>query len=403
MGFDAYFLIVHDLIQHARSENIWYNVRGSGAGSMVAYVLDITPVDPLEFKLIFERFLNPERISMPDIDLDIQDDQRYKMLQYCSDKYGADRVSQIITFNTLGAKGAIRDVGRVMDIPLAEVDRICKLIPAGIKMPVSGKSITIKNCLEEVPEFKQAVEADPVITELTTTASEMEGVTRNVGTHAAGVIITDIPIVEYAPLHRPTSGSDDNPIKSVAQFEMNIVDRMGLLKIDFLGLVTLTVMQKCCSNIEKRHSIHFELSNIPTDDKQTFKFLSDGHTAGVFQLESSGMTRYIKEMKPKSLDNIIAMVALYRPGPMQFIPDYIACMHGEKQPFYRHEKLKPIFEETYGIPVYQEQIMTAAMELGGYTAAESDSLRKAISKKKKADIDRHKVKFINGCVASIRR
>ncbi|HQF79820.1 MAG TPA: DNA polymerase III subunit alpha [Flexilinea sp.] len=398
MGFDAYFLIVQDLTRHAREENIWYNVRGSGAGSMVAYVLGITPVDPLKFKLIFERFLNPERISMPDIDLDIQDDQRYKMLQYCSDKYGADRVSQIITFNTLGAKGAIRDVGRVMDIPLSEVDRICKLIPAGIKMPVSGKSITLNNCLEEIPEFSDAVRADPRLTELVTTASEMEGVTRNVGTHAAGVIITDVPIVEYAPLHRPTSGSDDNPIKSVAQFEMNYVDKMGLLKIDFLGLATLTVMQKCCAMIEKRHGVHLDLQNIPTDDKKTFAYLSQGHTAGVFQLEGSGMTRYIKEMKPKSLDNIIAMVALYRPGPMQFIPDYIACMHGEKEPFYRHERLKPIFAETYGIPVYQEQIMSAVMELAGYTAAESDSFRKAISKKKKAEIEEHREKFVSGCV-----
>ncbi len=398
MKFDEYFLIVHDLIEFAQRENIWYNVRGSGAGSIVAYVLHITPIDPLEFRLIFERFLNPDRISMPDIDLDIQDDQRYKMLQYCSDKYGEDRVSQIITFNTLGAKGAIRDVGRVMDVPLAEVDRICKLIPPGIKMPLSGKSITIANCLEEVPEFSDAVTSDSVLNELVTTASEMEGVTRNVGTHAAGVIITDVPIKQYAPLHRPTSGSDDNPIKSVAQFEMNVVDRMGLLKIDFLGLTTLTVMQRCCSMIEKRHGVRYELSTIPVDDPKTFKFLSGGHTAGVFQLESSGMTRYIMEMKPKNLDNIIAMVALYRPGPMQFIPDYIDCMRGKKEPFYRHEALKPIFEDTFGIPVYQEQIMFAAMELGGYSPAESDMLRKAISKKKKNEIDNHHKKFVAGCV-----
>ncbi|MHC1773722.1 MAG: DNA polymerase III subunit alpha [Flexilinea sp.] len=398
MGFDAYFLIVYDLVRYARTQNIWYNVRGSGAGSMVAYTLDITPVEPLAFKLIFERFLNPERVSMPDIDLDIQDDQRYKLLQYCSDKYGADHVSQIITFNTLGAKGAIRDVGRVMDVPLSEVDRICKLIPAGIKMPFSGKPITIANCLEEVPEFSDAVNAQPILKELVTTASEMEGVTRNVGTHAAGVIITDYPISKYAPLHRPTSGSDDNPIKSVSQFEMNIVDSMKLLKIDFLGLATLTVMQKCCLMIEKRHGIHYDLTNIPTDDKETFAYLSAGHTAGVFQVESAGMTRYIMDMKPKNLDNIIAMVALYRPGPMAFIPDYIACLHGEKEPSYRHELLKPIFEDTFGIPVYQEQIMFAAMDLAGYKASESDSLRKAISKKKKKDVELHRHKFIQGCL-----
>lgn len=398
MGFDAYFLIVHDLIQFARQENIWYNVRGSGAGSLVSYALNISPIDPIQFKLIFERFLNPERISMPDIDLDIQDDKRFKMLQYCSDKYGSDRVSQIITFNTLGPKNAIRDVGRVMDIPLPDVDKICKLIPGGTRMPMSGLPITINNCLEEIVDFREAVNASSELQKLVRTASEMEGITRNVGTHAAGVIITDIPIIEYAPLHRPTSGSDGNPIKSVAQFEMSFVDKMGLLKIDFLGLVTLTVMQRCCDAIEKRHGIHFDLSNIPTNDKESFDFLSEGHTAGVFQLESPGMTRYIMEMKPKTLDNIIAMVALYRPGPMQFIPKYIACMHGEQPIEYRHEKLAPIFQETYGVPVYQEQIMLAAMELGGYSAAESDSLRKAISKKIKKEIVAHHEKFVTGCV-----
>ncbi len=398
MGFDAYFLIVYDLVRHAKENNIWYNVRGSGAGSMVAYTLDITPVEPLSFKLIFERFLNPERISMPDIDLDIQDDQRFKLLEYCSQKYGADHVAQIITFNTLGAKGAVRDVARVMDIPLPEVDRICKLIPAGTKMPFSGKAITLENCLEEVQEFREAIQAQPILTELVTTASQMEGVTKSVGTHAAGLIITDYPIVQYAPLHRPTNGTDDNPIKSVSQFEMNVVDTMKLLKIDFLGLATLTVMQKCCQMIEKRHGIHFTLSNIPTDDPETFAYISAGHTAGIFQLEGGGMTRYVMEMKPRNLDNIIAMVALYRPGPMQFIPDYIACLHGKKEPEYRHERLKPIFSDTFGIPVYQEQIMFAAMDLAGYTAAESDSLRKAISKKKKKDIELHRKKFIDGCI-----
>lgn len=398
MGFNSYFLIVHDLIRYAREQNIWYNVRGSGAGSMVAYTLNITPIDPLEFKLIFERFLNPERVSMPDIDLDIQDDQRFKMLQYCSDKYGADHVSQIITFNTLGAKGAIRDVGRVLGVPLQEVDQLCKLIPTGTKMPGSGDSITIRNCLNEIIEFREAANSNELYKELVTTAAEMEGITRNVGTHAAGVIITDIPIIEYAPLHRPTSGSDDNPIKSVAQFEMNVVDQMGLLKVDFLGLATLTIMQRCCAMIKQRHGVELTLNNIPLDDPGTFQFLSEGHTAGVFQLESQGMTHYITDMRPRNLNHIIAMVALYRPGPMDFIPDYIACMKGEQEPSYRHPKMIPIFEETYGIPVYQEQIMFAAQELGGYTAAESDTLRKCISKKKKAEIELHRVKFVEGCV-----
>ncbi len=396
MGFDSYFLIVQDLVNHAKENNWWYNVRGSGAGSMVAYTLGITPVEPLKFKLIFERFLNPGRISMPDIDLDIQDDKRYKLLQYCSDKYGSDHVSQIITFNTLGAKGAVRDVGRVMDVPLSEVDRVCKLIPTGTKMPQSGNPITLKNCLEEVPEFKQAVDESPQLTELVSTAAEMEGVARNAGTHAAGLIITDIPIVQYAPLHRPTNGADDNPIKSVAQFEMTIVDRMGLLKVDFLGLITLTVMQKCCDTIYERHGKKLTLQNIPTDDEATYKFLSAGNTAGVFQLESTGMTRYLMEMGPKKLEHIIAMVALYRPGPMQFIPTYIARMHGEQEVEYLHPLMEPIFAETYGIPVYQEQIMFAAMDLAGYTASESDDLRKAISKKKKDKVEKHRIKFIEG-------
>ncbi len=396
MGFDSYFLIVQDLVNQAKKNNWWYNVRGSGAGSMVAYTLGITPVEPLKFKLIFERFLNPGRVSMPDIDLDIQDDKRYKLLQYCSDKYGADHVSQIITFTMLGAKAAVRDVGRVMDVPLPDVDRICKLIPGGTKMPQSGKPITLKNVMEEVAEFKEAVDSSPQLTELVRTAMEMEGVARNAGTHAAGLIITDIPIVQYAPLHRPTNGADDNPIKSVAQFEMTIVDRMGLLKVDFLGLITLTVMQKCCDMIEARYGIKLNLANIPTDDEETYKFLSAGNTAGVFQLESTGMTRYLMEMEPKKLEHIIAMVALYRPGPMQFIPDYIARMHGEQEVKYLHPMMEPIFAETYGIPVYQEQIMFAAMDLAGYTASESDDLRKAISKKKKDKVEKHRVKFITG-------
>lgn len=398
MGFDAYFLIVQDLVNHARENNMWYNVRGSGAGSMVAYTLGITPVEPLKFKLIFERFLNPGRVSMPDIDLDIQDDKRYKLLEYCSGKYGADHVSRIITFNTMGAKNAVRDVGRVMDLPLPDVDKVCKLIPTGTRMPQSGKPITLNNCLEEVTEFRDLVNGDERLSDLVHTASEMEGIARNAGTHACGLIITDIPIVEYAPLHRPTNNSDDNPIKSVAQFEMQIVDRMGLLKVDFLGLITLTVMQKCCDDIFRRHGLHFDLSNIPTDDEATYKFLSAGNTAGVFQLESTGMTRYLMQMEPKRLEHIIAMVALYRPGPMQFIPDYIARMRGEQEVKYLHPKMEPHFAETYGIPVYQEQIMFAAMGLAGYTASESDDLRKAISKKKKDKVEKHRIKFIEGAV-----
>lgn len=392
MGFDAYFLIVWDLCRHAKENGIWYNARGSAAGSIVAYVLEIALVDPLHHNLLFERFLNPGRISMPDIDLDFRDDRRSEMLEYCVRKYGDDKVAQIITFGTMGAKAALRDVARVMSIPLPEVDRVAKLVPA-----ISGRNTTMEDALA-VPEFKKIYDEQPHMRELIDTAAKMEGTVRNAGTHAAGVVISDKPLVEYLPLHRPTSGSEETPIKTVTQFEMGILDSLGMLKVDFLGLITLTVMAKACEMIEKRHGIHYDLTNIPLDDPKAFELLGSGQTAGVFQVEGSGMTRYLMQMKPKTLDNIIAMVALYRPGPMAFIPDYIARMHGEAEVEYRHPKLEPIFKDTYGIPVYQEQLMRAAVELAGYTPSESDELRKAISKKKKEDLEKHRVKFVNGAV-----
>ncbi len=391
MGFDAYFLIVWDLCRHSRVEGIWYNARGSAAGSVVAYTLDITLVEPLEHGLIFERFLNPGRVSMPDIDLDFQDDKRASLMEYCAHKYGDDKVAQIITFGTLGAKAAIRDVGRVMDIPLSEVDRVAKAIPQ-----VLGISIT--DALEQSPELKSLHDETDYLRELIDTASNMEGVVRNAGTHAAGVVITDRPMVEYIPLHRPTSGSEDSPVKTVTQFEMSVVDALGLLKVDFLGLITLTIMNRACKLIEERHGIHFDLNNIPIDDAETYQFLGQGHTAGVFQLEGSGMTRFLVQMRPHNLANIIAMVALYRPGPLDFIPSYIKRMHGEEEVSYRHPSMEPIFAETYGIPIYQEQIMFAAIQLAGYTASESDDLRKAIAKKKKESIAKHNQKFIEGAV-----
>ncbi len=764
MGFDAYFLIVWDLCRYARENNIWYNARGSAAGSIIAYTLNITIVDPLEHALIFERFLNPGRISMPDIDLDFRDDRRSEMLHYCTEKYGSDKVAQIITFGTMGTKAALRDVGRVMDIPLPEVDRVAKLVPF-----VPGRQITMKDALE-IPDFKKVYNEQPHLRELIDIATKMEGTVRNAGTHAAGVVISDKPIEEYLPLHRPTSNSEETPIKTVTQFEMGILEKLGMLKVDFLGLITLSVMARACDMIEKRHGIHFDLDNIPVDDPKAFELMGSGQTAGVFQVEgclsgdtyighrtikelyedfkvreeagtvsrrellrtnscyldegrfnpnlivkavysgvkpvyrlsaenycwikatadhhfftqrgwvplgelnpetdqllfksntsrsahlcvdcgepmksegrksqrckrcsahlssnpsrpevrerisrktaadtlwiknlsiynetqkgvsletrhgpekaaeirakisarlsgrgnpmygrppkenktyakdgyredlghyvrssweadmarvfrylgweyhyesrtfelvrtdgstltytpdfflpeqdtwyeikgwmdnasaekialfqqqypecklvvvdktlfaefqvkyanlvdwecpeypqdsewirirdiefvgeedtydlqmlapgnnfvangfvvhNSGMTRYLVQMKPKSLDNIIAMVALYRPGPMAFIPDYIARMHGEAEVEYRHPSLAPIFQDTYGIPVYQEQLMRAAVELAGYTPSESDELRKAISKKKKEEIEKHRKKFVKGAI-----
>lgn len=393
MGFDTYFLIVWDLCRYAAQEGIWYNARGSAAGSIVAYVLDITLVEPIAHGLIFERFLNPGRVSMPDIDLDFRDDMRSKMMEYCARKYGQDKVAQIITFGTLGARAAIRDVGRVMDIPIPEVDRVAKLIPN-----VPGKPVSIAEALEEVPEFKQLYENTPYLRDLIDTASKMEGTVRSAGTHAAGVIITDRPLIEYVPLHRPTSASDDSPIKIVTQFEMSVVESLGLLKVDFLGLATLTIMARACELIKQRHGVEYTLENIPTDDPYTYEFIGAGHTAGVFQLEGTGMTRYITQMKPRNLANVIAMVALYRPGPMDYISDYIRRMHGEEQVTYRHPALEPIFKETYGIPIYQEQIMFAAMEIAGYSAPEADDLRKAIAKKKADMIAKHREMFVQGAV-----
>jgi DNA polymerase-3 subunit alpha len=395
MGFDAYFLIVWDLCRYAREHGIWYNTRGSGEGSIVAYTLLITLIDPIRHDLLFERFLNPGRVSMPDIDLDFPDDRRAEMLEYAVNKYGQEKVAQIITFGTLGARAALRDVARVMDIPIPEVDRIAKLMPN-----IPAKSVPLKEIIEhdfkEVPGLKEIYTSSGTMRDLIDTASGMEGVVRNAGTHAAGVVISDKPLVEYLPLHRPTSNAEETPVKTVTQFEMGIIDKLKLLKVDFLGLATLTIMERACDAIRRRHGISYTLNTIPTDDPETYKFLGEGNTLGVFQLEGSGMTKWLVQMKPTGLENIIAMVALFRPGPMDFIPDYISRMHGEAEVEYRHPAMEPIFCDTYGIPIYQEQIMRAAVELAGYTPSEADNLRSAISKKKKDEVEKHHIKFVEG-------
>jgi DNA polymerase III subunit alpha len=393
MGFDAYFLIVWDLCRYARERGIWYNARGSAAGSIVAYVLDITLVDPIQQDLLFERFLNPGRITMPDIDLDFRDDRRAEVLEYTVKKYGQDKVAQIITFGTLGARAALRDVARVMDIPLPEVDRIAKMVPN-----IPGKPVTLKEALEQVPDLKAAYDSADHLRELVDTASGMEGVVRNAGTHAAGVVISDRPLIEYLPLHRPTSNSEETPVKTVTQFEVGILEKLKMLKVDFLGLATLTIMARACDLIRERHGVTYTLDDIPTDDPETYKFLGEGNTLGVFQLEGSGMTKWLVQMKPTALENIIAMVALFRPGPMEFIPDYISRMHGETKVEYRHPMLEPILKSTYGITVYQEQIMFTAMNLAGYTASEADNLRKAVAKKKAEDLHKHRETFVAGAI-----
>ncbi|GAB4560025.1 MAG: DNA polymerase III subunit alpha [Anaerolineae bacterium] len=395
MGFDTYFLIVWDLCRAAKERDIWWNVRGSGAGSIVAYAVGITNIDPLEHHLIFERFLNPGRISMPDIDLDFPDDRRAEMIEYAVQKYGHENVAQIITFGTMGARAAVRDVGRALDIPLPEVDRVAKLIPA-----IPGKPITIAEALEQVPELKTIYESEEHLRELLDTAMQLEGVARHASTHAAGVIISDKPLVEYCPLHRPTKGDDENGLGVVTQWDMGVCESMGLLKVDFLGLSTLTIMRKACELIEQRHGIHYDLTTIPVEDEKAFDLLSRGDVAGIFQVEGAGMRRVLMAMQPKKFDHIVATISLYRPGPMEYIDTYIRRLHGEEEVTYRHPMLEPILAETYGIIVYQEQIIRIATELAGYSPGDADQIRKAVGKKIREKIEEHRAKFIKGAVAN---
>ncbi|MER3513713.1 MAG: DNA polymerase III subunit alpha, partial [Chloroflexota bacterium] len=393
MGFDTYFLIVWDLTRFARSQGIWWNVRGSAAGSIVAYTLGLTNLDPLKHKLIFERFLNPGRVTMPDIDLDFPDDQRDQLIRYAIEKYGQDRVAQIITFGTLGARAAIRDVARALDLPLPEADRLAKMIPA-----IPGKPMSIAEALESIDELKQAYESEDYIRRLLDTAQKLEGVARHASTHAAGVVIADRPLVEYVPLHRPTKGAAVGDIGVVTQYAMESVEAIGLLKVDFLGLSTLTVVRKACELIRERYGITYNLSNIPVDDPALYELLSSGTVLGVFQVEGAGMRRVLMEMRPTQFEHVVAVISLYRPGPLEYIPTYIRRMHGEEPVTYRHPKLEPILSDTYGICIYQEQIIQIASQLAGYSPGEADTIRKAVGKKIKEQLLKHREKFVNGAV-----
>ena len=416
MGFDTYFLIVWDLCRAARERDIWYNARGSAGGSIVAYCLDITRVDPLANHLIFERFLNPGRVTMPDIDLDFPDDRRAETIEYALQKYGQENVAQIITFGTLGARAAVRDVGRVMDIPLSEVDRIAKLIPS-----IPGKPVSLAEALEGGPELRQLYETTPYVRQLLDTAMQLEGVARHVSTHAAGVVIADAPLVEYCPLHRPTKEqggggtaeerrsngeglekgavAGEAVLSAVTQWPMEDLEAIGLLKVDFLGLSTLTIMRRACDLIRERHGVSLDLDSIPLDDPAIYRLLSSGDVMGVFQVEGAGFRRVLQEMRPTRYSHIVAALALYRPGPMEYIPTYIRRMHGEEPVEYRHPALAPILDETYGIIIYQEQIIRIATDLAGYEPGEADTIRKAVGKKKKDALLAHRVKFVEGCTA----
>lgn len=391
MGFPGYFLIVADFIQWSKRQGIPVGPgRGSGAGSLVAWSLTITDIDPIRFGLIFERFLNPERVSMPDFDIDFCQERRDEVIHYVQHKYGHDKVAQIITFGKLQARAVLRDVGRVLQIPYPVVDRICKLVPSQPNAP-----ITLTEAIEKEPKFKEEAEKEDSVEILLEYSQQLEGLYRHVSTHAAGVVIGDRSLSELIPLYRDPAS--DIP---VTQFNMKYVEQAGLVKFDFLGLKTLTVIQHTVDMLKQR-DIHINISRISLDDKPTFDLLTRVETVGVFQLESSGMKDVLRKLKPDTFEDIIALVALYRPGPMDDIPRYIACKHGEQLITYAHPAMEPILKETFGVMVYQEQVMKIAQDLAGYSLGGADLLRRAMGKKIKEAMDSERAKFVAGCVKNL--
>ena len=387
MGFASYFLIVWDFIKYARDRDIPVGPgRGSAVGSVVSYVLRITDMEPLKFGLIFERFLNPDRISMPDIDTDFCVERRDEVIQYVTEKYGTDHVAQIVTFGTMAARAAVRDAGRALAVPLPDVDRVAKLIPSG------PGGLSIEKALQQIPELRQQYDASPIVRQLLDTAKSIEGLARHASTHAAGVVISKEKLVDITPLIK--LGDDDVN----TQYDMGWVERIGLLKMDFLGLRNLTVMKNAQDEIRRTTHPDFDVATIPDDDARTFEVLSRGDTTGVFQLESDGMRRVVTELKPSCLDDIVALVALYRPGPMEWIPQYIGNKHGRTKARYMHVKLEPILQPTQAIPIFQEQIMQIARDIAGFTMGQADELRKVMGKKQKEKIPAYREKFIKGAM-----
>jgi DNA polymerase-3 subunit alpha len=388
MKFPGYFLIVADFIKWTKAQGIPVGPgRGSGAGSVVAWSLTITDLDPIRFGLLFERFLNPERVSMPDFDIDFCQDRRDEVIAYVRDKYGAERVAQIITFGKLQARAVLRDVGRVLQMPYGQVDRLCKLVPNNPANPV-----TLAQAIEGEPRLQEARDGEPIVAQLLDTAQKLEGLYRHASTHAAGVVIGDRDLVELVPLYR-----DPRSDMLVTQFNMKWVEQAGLVKFDFLGLKTLTVLQKACELLKKAGR-PIDLSALPLDDAPTYELLAKGDTAGVFQLESTGMREALRKLKPDRFGDIIAMVALYRPGPMDNIETYVNRKHGVEEPDYLHPLAKPILEETYGVIIYQEQVMQLAQVLSGYSLGEADLLRRAMGKKIKAEMDAQGAHFVKGAM-----
>lgn len=386
MGYVEYFLIVWDFINYAKNNGIYVGPgRGSAAGSIVSYLLGITDIDPLKYDLLFERFLNPERVSMPDIDIDFCYERRGEVIDYVVKKYGEDKVSQIITFGTMAARGAIRDVGRVMNIPLQIVDRIAKMVPTEI-------GITLSRALDLNPEIKKEMDADPQVKEMIKMARELEGMPRHAGTHAAGIVISKDPLDTYLPLQTTSEGF------VTTQFAKENVEEIGLLKMDFLGLRTLTVINKAIEMIKRNRNLTIDFSEIDLGDEETYKLLSRGETLGIFQLESAGLRAIIKDLQPECFEDVIALVALYRPGPLGsgMVDDFIKRKHKEKRVEYLHPVLEPILNNTYGVIIYQEQVMRIASEMSGFSLGEADLLRRAMGKKQKDIIDGLKKQFIDG-------
>ena len=386
--FDNYFLVVWDISKFVRLRDIFFAVRGSAAASLVLYCLGVTDVDPMPYTLVFERFLNLERKEMPDIDMDFQDDRREEVINYCIDKYGREHVAQIITFGTMGAKGVLRDVGRALAMPYGDVDQVARMIPTKL-------GITLNEAKELNPEFQQAIDTDEAVKKLVETAEGLEGLIRHSSTHAAAVVISEEPLTDIVPLQRP-SKNDENSMFTTTQYAMDPVAALGLLKMDFLGLVNLTVLAKSRDLIAENQDITFNLNDIPLDDSNTYDLLARGETVGVFQMEGGGMTRNLKELKPTSLGDVAAMIALYRPGPMEHIGTFIDAKHGRTAPSYPHPALEEILEETYGVIVYQDQVLHLFRTFAGYSLGEADIVRKAMGKKIPAIMAQEKEKFLSG-------
>jgi DNA polymerase-3 subunit alpha len=389
MGFNGYFLIIADFIGWGKDQGIVFGPgRGSAAGSIIAYALKITEIDPLIYDLLFERFLNPDRISMPDIDIDIQDNRRDEVIQYCIDKYGKDRVANIVTFGRMAARNAVRDVSRVLQVPYAEADRLAKMIPP----PVQGRHILLATSIKENRDLKEEYRTNETAKKVFDLAVQLEGTIRSHGVHAAGVVIAPEDIVCYTPLEMAQKGV------VATQYSMGPIEELGLLKIDFLGLSNLTTINNALRIIKRVNGEVIDINAIPLDDKPTYELFQRGDTTGIFQFESAGMKRYLKDLKPTEFDDLIAMNALYRPGPMQFIDDYIDRKHGKKKVVYEHPGLKAALENTYGVLVYQEQFMQVSKDMCGFTGGQADTLRKAIGKKQRETMAKMKATFIDGMI-----